>query len=135
MLLMRIVWSFVWRKFSSVGKGEWWDEMTKAQAWGCPCHPKKYPTSASVKAWVCPMAPLLHQLKYQVIFQDTIFFASYAMCFFGASLFLLLDFFCFVCCNKWLDHTMFVLERDMLRFHCLEHSSFHFYRSTSVLFF
>jgi hypothetical protein len=24
---------------------------------------------------------------------------------------------------------------DTLRFHCLEHSSFHFYRSTSVLFF
>jgi hypothetical protein len=23
----RIVWSFVWRKFSSVGIGEWWDEV------------------------------------------------------------------------------------------------------------
>jgi hypothetical protein len=23
----RIVWSFVWRKFSSVGIGEWWDEL------------------------------------------------------------------------------------------------------------
>jgi hypothetical protein len=31
MLLMRIVWSFVWRKFSSVGKGEWWDEMKYGQ--------------------------------------------------------------------------------------------------------
>jgi hypothetical protein len=39
----------------------WWDEgWTKAQAWGCH--------------------PLLHQQKYQVIFQDTIFIASYAMC-------------------------------------------------------
>jgi hypothetical protein len=27
----RIVWSFVWRKFSSVGKGEWWDEMKYGQ--------------------------------------------------------------------------------------------------------
>jgi hypothetical protein len=27
----RIVWSFVWRKFSSVGKGEWWDEMKNGQ--------------------------------------------------------------------------------------------------------
>jgi hypothetical protein len=31
MLLMRIVWSFVWRKFSSVGKGEWCDEMKDGQ--------------------------------------------------------------------------------------------------------
>jgi hypothetical protein len=31
MLLMRIVWSFVRRKFSSVGKGEWWDEMKYGQ--------------------------------------------------------------------------------------------------------
>jgi hypothetical protein len=23
----RIVWSFVWREFSSVGNGDWWDEM------------------------------------------------------------------------------------------------------------
>jgi hypothetical protein len=51
----RIVWSFVWRKFSSVGIGEWWDEVwIKAQAWGCPFHPKKYPRGTSVKAWGCP---------------------------------------------------------------------------------
>jgi hypothetical protein len=31
MLLIRIVSSFVWRKFSSVGKGEWWDEMKYGQ--------------------------------------------------------------------------------------------------------
>jgi hypothetical protein len=48
----------------------------------------------------------------------------------GASLFLFSVFFYFVCCNKWLDHTIFVLERDTLRFYCLEHSSFHSYRST-----
>jgi hypothetical protein len=36
--------------------------------------------------------------------------------------------FCFVCCNKWLDHIM-CLERDMLRFFiCQEHSVFHSYR-------
>jgi hypothetical protein len=27
----RIVWSFVWRKFSSVGIREWWDEMKYGQ--------------------------------------------------------------------------------------------------------
>jgi hypothetical protein len=41
---------------------------TKAQAWGCTCHPKKYPRSTGVKAWGCPRHPLLHQQKYQVIF-------------------------------------------------------------------
>jgi hypothetical protein len=29
----------------------------------------------------------------------------------GASLFLLSVFFCFVCCNKWLDPNMFILEK------------------------
>jgi hypothetical protein len=80
--------------------------------------------------------PLLHQQKYQVIFQDTIFLLLHMLCvFLGASLFSLSDFFCFVSCNKRLDHIMFVLERDTLCFHCQEHSSFHSYRSTSVLFF
>jgi hypothetical protein len=90
-----------------------WDEVwTKAQAWGCPCHPKKYPRSISVKAWVCPMAPLLHQQEYQVIFQDTIFLLLHMLCvFLGASLFLLSVFLCFVCFNKWLDPNIFLLEK------------------------
>jgi hypothetical protein len=59
-----------------------------------------------------PMAPLLHQQKYQVIFQDTIFLLLHMLCvFLGASLFLLSVFFCFVCCNKWLDPNMFLLEK------------------------
>jgi hypothetical protein len=33
-----------------------------------------------------------------------------------------------------LDHTIVVLERDTLHFHCLEHSSFQSYYSVSVLF-
>jgi hypothetical protein len=114
-----------------------WDEVwKKAQSWGCPCHPNKYSRSTSVKAKGCPRDPLLHQQKYQVIFQDIIFLLLHILCvFLGASLFFLSVFFYFVCCNKWLDHIMFALERDMLHFHCLEHSSFHSYRSTSVLFF
>jgi hypothetical protein len=74
--------------------------------------------------------------KNHVTSQDTIFLLLRILCvFLGASLFLLSVFFCFVCCNKWLDHIMFVLERDTLCFHCQEHSSFHSYRSTSVLVF
>ena len=44
--------------------------------------------------------------------------------------------FCFVFlfCSIWLDPSIFSLERDTLRFHCLEHSSFHSYCSVSVQF-
>jgi hypothetical protein len=82
-----------------------------------------------------PRHPLLHQQKYQVVFQDTIFLLLHMLCVvLGASLFFLSVFFCFVCYNKWIYQSMFVLERETLRFHCLEHSSFHSYRSATVLF-
>ena len=66
-----------------------------------------------------------------------IFIASYTMCY-SWSVFIFvccfLQFsFCFVCCNKWLDPIICCFGEDTLRFSCLEHSSFHFYRSTSVL--
>jgi hypothetical protein len=55
--------------------------------------------------------------KYHVTFQDTIFLLLRILCVvLGASLFSLSVFFRFVCCNKWLDHIMFVLERDILYF-------------------
>jgi hypothetical protein len=114
----------------------WWDEgWTKAQAWICPFHPKKYPRSTSVKAWGCPRHPLLHQQKYQVIFQNTIFLLLHMLCVvLGASLFLFSFFFCFVRYNKWLDSNIFGLERYTLHFHCFEHSSLHSYCSVSVHF-
>jgi hypothetical protein len=56
-------------------------------------------------------------VKNQVTFQDTIFLLLHILCvFLGASLLLLSVFFCFVCCNKLLDHIMFVLERYLLHF-------------------
>jgi hypothetical protein len=55
--------------------------------------------------------------------------------FLGASLLPLSVLFCFVCCNKLLDPNKFLLEKTHPIFHCQEHSSFHSYRSTSVLFF
>jgi hypothetical protein len=85
---------------------------TKAQAWGCQCHPKKYPRSTSVKAWGCPRHPLLHQQKYQVIFEDTIFLLRHMLCVvLVVSLFLFLVFFSLVCCNKWLDPSILLLEK------------------------
>jgi hypothetical protein len=89
----------------------WDEEWTKAQAWGCPCHPK-YPIGTSVKAWGCPKAPPSSSTKILGhLSRHYIFIASYAMCFLGASLFLLSVFFCFVCCNKWLDPNIFLLDK------------------------
>jgi hypothetical protein len=98
--------------------------------------PKKYPRSISVKAWGCSRGTSFFIGKNQVTFQDTIFLLLHALCvFLGAQLFLLSVFFCFVCCNKWLYHIMFLLEEVNSLFICQEHSSFHSYRSMSVLFF
>jgi hypothetical protein len=63
-----------------------------------------------------------------------IFIASYAMCFSWSIFIYVFSFVLFVFCNKWLDHNIFILERDTLCFYCLEHSSFHSYCSASVLF-
>jgi hypothetical protein len=67
--------------------------------------------------------------KNQVTFQHTIFLLLQFLCvFLGASLLPLSIFFCFVCCNKWLDPKKFLLEEIYSLFICQEHSSFHYYR-------
>jgi hypothetical protein len=83
-----------------------------------------------------PEAPPFFIGKNQVTFQDTIFLLLHALCIFlGASFLLLLVFFCFACCNKWFDHIMLFWREMNSVFHCPEHSSFHSFRSMSVLFF
>jgi hypothetical protein len=63
--------------------------------------------------------------KNQVTFQHTIFLLLHILCIFlGASLLLLLVLFCFVCYNKWLNPSKFVLEEIYLLFICQEHSIF-----------
>ena len=97
--------------------------------------PKTYPRSTSVKAWGCPRHPLLHQQKYQVIFQDTIFLFLHMICVILGASFLFCFQFCFVFLLQFMVGSQhFSLERDTLRFHCLEHSSFHSYCSVSVQF-
>jgi hypothetical protein len=84
--------------------------------------------------------PLRHPFfigKNQVTFQHTIFLLLHALgVFLGASLVLLSVLFCFACCNKWLDHIMFVLERDLLYFslpRTLQFSLFSFNESSLFL--
>ena len=113
----------------------WEDEgWTKAQAWGFPCHPKTYPRSTSVKAWGCPRHPLLHQQKYQVSFKTLYFYSfTWYVLFLERHFCFAFSFVLFSCCNNWLDPS-FLVWRETLRFHCLEHSSFHSYCSVSVQF-
>jgi hypothetical protein len=68
----------------------WDEELTKAQAWGCPCHPNKYPRGISVKAWGCPEAPLLHRQISGHLSRHYIF-----ICFISFVFFLERLYFCF----------------------------------------
>ena len=97
--------------------------------------PKKYSRITSVKACGCPRHPLLHQQKYPVFFQNTIFLFLHMICVvLGASFVFSFSFVLFSCLNKWLDPRILCLERNTLHFHFLEHSSFHSYCSVSVQF-
>jgi hypothetical protein len=108
--------------------------MDKSSSLGMPMSPQEISKKCKHQSLGMPKAPPSSSTKISGhLSSHYIFIASYAMCFFGASLFLF-SVFCFVCYNKWLDHSIFVLERDTLRFHCLEHSSLHSYCSVSVHF-
>jgi hypothetical protein len=134
----RIVWSFVWRKFSSVGKGEWWDEMNygqKLKLGDVHVTPRNIQAVQASKLGDAPRHPFFIG-KNQVTFPNTIFLLLRILCvFLGAYLISLSVFLCFVCWNKWLDPNKFLLENTHSVFHCQEHSSFHSYRSMCVLFF
>ena len=99
MLLIRIVLSFVWRKFSSVGREEWCNKMKNGQklklgdAHVTPRNIQEVQASKLGDAHASP----LHQQKYQVISQCTIFLLLHILCvILGASLFLFAVFFSFV---------------------------------------
>jgi hypothetical protein len=115
----------------------WDEEWIKAQAWGCPYNPKKYPRGTSVKAWGSPRGTPFFMDKNQVTFYTLYFycFMHYAFFLERQLLLLLVFIFCFACWNKWLDHIMLVWRETYSIFHCQEHSSFHSYSSTSNLFF
>jgi hypothetical protein len=85
--------------------------MDKSLILGMPMQPPRNIQDVQAsKLGDAPEAPLFIG-KNQVTFQNTIFLLLYALCIFlGASLLLLSVFFCFVYCNKWLDHIMFFLE-------------------------
>jgi hypothetical protein len=61
-----IVWSFVWRKFSSVGNWEWWDEIKygkKLKLGDAHVTPRNIQEVQASKLGDAPEAPLLHRQK------------------------------------------------------------------------
>jgi hypothetical protein len=137
-LLMKVVWSFVWSKFSSVGKGEWCDEMKdgqKLKLGDAHVTPRYIQEVQASKLGDAQGIPFLINKNIRSSFKTLYFYCFiYYVLFLERQLFLFLVLFCFVCCSIWLDPSIFVLERDTLRFHCLEHSSFHSYCPVSVHF-
>jgi hypothetical protein len=86
----RIILSFVWRKFSSVEIGEWWDELKNRQKLKLgEAHASPQEISKKYKHQSLGMPPR-HPFfigKNQVSFQDTIFLLLHALCvFLGASI-------------------------------------------------
>jgi hypothetical protein len=110
--------------------------MDQSSSLGMPLSPQEISKKYKRQSLGMPPRHPFFISKNQITFQDTIFLLLHVLCvFLRASLLSILVLFCFVFCNKWLDHIMFVSERDTLCFHCQEHSSFHSFCSTSVLFF
>ena len=109
--------------------------MEKSSSLGMLMSPQDISKRYKRQSLGMPKASPSSSTKYQVIFQDTIFLLLYILCvILGASFVFALSLFFFLCFSIWLDPSIFVLERDTLHFHCLEHSSFHSYHFVSVHF-
>ena len=111
--------------------------MDKSSSLEMPISPQETFKRYKHQSLGMPMHPLFINKNTRSSFNALYFIASYTMCY-SWSIFIFvccfLQFsFCFVCCNKWLDPIIPCLGGDTLRFNCIEHSSFHFYHSTSVL--
>jgi hypothetical protein len=135
----RIMWSFVWRKFSSVRIREWWDEIKNGQKLklgDAYVTPKNIQDVQASKLWDTPEAPLLHRQKSSHLSRHYIFIAPYSMCFsWSVSCFRFQFYFVLFAAINGLITSCCFGERLIPFFICQEHSSFHSYRSMSVLFF
>jgi hypothetical protein len=85
----RIVLSFVWSKFSSLGIGEWWDELKNGQKLklGDAHAPQEISKRYKHQSLGMPPRHPFYIGKNQVTFQHTIFLLLHALCVvLGASL-------------------------------------------------
>jgi hypothetical protein len=135
----RIVWSFVWMKFSSVGIGKWWDEMKNGQKLklgDSHVTPRNIQEVQASKLGDAPEAPLLHRSKSGHLSTHYIFYCFIFYTFFLERLYFCFQFYfvLFAAINGWITSCLFWRETYSV-FHCQEHSSFHSYHSTSILLF
>jgi hypothetical protein len=86
--------------------------MDKSSSLGMPMSPQEISNRYKRQSLGMPPRHPFFIGKNQVTFQNTIFLLLHALCIFlGPSLLLILIFFSFVCCNKWLDPNKFLLEK------------------------
>jgi hypothetical protein len=85
---------------------------TKAQAWGCPCHPKKYPRSKSVKAWGCPRHPFFINKNIRSSFKTLYFYCIICYVLFLEHLYFCFQFYfvLFAVINSWITPCLFWRE-------------------------
>jgi hypothetical protein len=103
-----------------------WDEVwKKAQAWGCPCHPKKYLRGTSVKAWGCPQGTPSSSAKIRSPFKILYFYCFVFYAFFLERFYFRFQFsfVLFAAINGWTPtnffwrrHTLFFIAKNTLVF-------------------
>jgi hypothetical protein len=89
----------------------WGEVWTKAQAWGCPCHPKKYPIDTSVNAWGCPRGTP-SSAKIRSPFKTLYFYCFIFYAFFLERLYFYFQFssVLFAAINGWITSCLFWRE-------------------------
>jgi hypothetical protein len=104
-----------------------WDEVwTKAQAWGFPCHPKKYPRGTSIKAWGCPRGTPSSSVKIRSPFKTLYFYYFIFYAFFLERQLFLISVFSLFCLLQQMvgSHHICFGERLTPFFICQGHSIF-----------
>jgi hypothetical protein len=89
----------------------------KAQAWGCLCHPKKYPRDTNVKAWGYPRGTPSSSAKIRSPFNTQYFYCFMHYAFFLERLYFCFQFYfvLFAAINGWIPTNFF--GGDLLAFH------------------
>ena len=137
-LLKRIVMSFVWRKFSSVGREEWCNKMKNGQKLklgDAHVTPRNIQEVQASKLGYAQGIPFFINKVSGHLSRRYIFIASYTMCYSWSVLVFIFCFFLFCFLYYIVGSQQICFGADTLRFNCKEHSSFHSYCFPSVLFF
>jgi len=113
MLLMKIVWSFVWRKFSSVGREEWCNEMKygqKLKLGDAHVTPRNIQEVQASKLGDAQGIPFFINKVSGHLSMRYIFIASYTMCYSWSVFVFVFSFLLFAVINGWIP-AIFVLEK------------------------